>query len=95
VKPEAHLSLANGHFTYKRAFMKKNTLIKENILLHLAKMIAAFQIQRKLQNIPNDPSIRQAFKDMTAAEERALKALKMFCIRNPDSPKCKDKGESK
>tara|TARA_R110000868_G_scaffold320909_6_gene581939 strand:+ start:1988 stop:2227 length:240 start_codon:yes stop_codon:yes gene_type:complete len=79
--------------------MKKNALIRENILTTLAKMIAAFQIQRKIgdamDKIPNDPDIKQAFKDLKAADERATKALKMFCIRNPDSPKCKDKSESK
>lgn len=80
--------------------MNKKNLIKENILLTLAKMIAAFQIQRKIgdamEKIPNDPDIKKAFKDLKDADERARRSLKNYCLRHPeDTERCKDSDRSK
>lgn len=79
--------------------MKKNNLIRENILVTLAKMLAAFQIQKKIgaamDKIPNDPEIKQALVDLKNADEKVRISLSNFCKAHPDHPKCKDKSESK
>lgn len=79
--------------------MKKRDLINENILVTLAKMLAAFQIKKKIgdmmDRLPEDPIIKKAAKDLIDADQRMLVATKNFCKRNPDHPKCKENSENK
>jgi len=79
--------------------MRKNNILQENIFATLAKIWAAFQIERKIgdviDKIPNDPKLRKAFEDIRTADETIKRELNMFCKRNPNHAKCKDKSETK
>jgi predicted regulator of amino acid metabolism with ACT domain len=63
--------------------MRKNNILQENIFATLAKIWAAFQIERKIgdviDKIPNDPKLRKAFEDIRTADETIKRELNMFC----------------
>jgi len=79
--------------------MRKNNIIQENIFATIAKIWAAFQIEKKVGDvmgkIPDDPKLRKAFEDIRSADATIKRELEMYCIRNPDNPKCKDKNKAK
>lgn len=79
--------------------MKKRNIIQENIFLKLAKMIAAFQIDKKIgsamEQIPKDPEVIEAMQQMKRSTQNTIKLLKDYCKRHPDDPKCKEESDSK
>jgi hypothetical protein len=82
-----------------RVNMKKTSIIQENIFDSIAKMIAAFQIQRKIgaamSKLPDDPEIIRAAQDLKKSDVEIRTLLANFCKRNPNHPKCKENSESK